>query len=175
MRKYVFMLVAIVAAMSLSSCKGDKGDPGLGMNWKIIDIPAYDVVWDYTNWVNPIYQDPYVENYYYATFDIPSLSAYIFDKGAVHAYLIYKNDYNDEIQRPLPFTQHRETWVTVDTEDGLQDQLLRYTETYDYVYGVGCVEFNYRASDFSYEDSLDPLHDPGVIPQPQHFRLVFNW
>lgn len=165
MKKYVFMLVAIVAAMSLSSCKGDKGDPGIGMNWKIIDIPVYASDWQYTQDTDPSrYQLD--NNYFYATYDVPAIDRFIFFEGSVHAYIVYSNG-SELVQRPLPFTSHQETFV------GDPAVRLFFTETYDFAYGVGWVEFNYRASDFAYEDG--EVMDPTTKPTLQNFRLVLNW
>lgn len=168
MRKYVMMLVAMVAAMSLSSCKGDKGDPGLGMNWRIIDIPVHDADWIYT-YDTDEYRAQRDNNYFYAWYNVPALDDFIFTEGSVHAYVIYSNGAED-IQRPLPYVTHNEAFVT--DEEG-NEQPYFFTETYDFAYGVGWVEFNYRASDFAYEDDI-PM-DPAMRPTPMKFRLVLNW
>jgi hypothetical protein len=41
-----------------------------------------------------------------------------------------------------------------------------FTETVDCMYGVGWVEFNYRASDFAYED------DVNINPTDMDFTIV---
>ncbi|MBQ0137417.1 MAG: collagen-like protein [Bacteroidales bacterium] len=189
MKKYVFMLAAMVAAMSLTSCKGekgdpgepgpigypgakgekgDKGDPGEGVNWKIVDIDVNAGDWIYTQDTDPSrYQ--WDNNYFYAGYDVSSLTQFIFTTGMVHAYIIYNNGFED-VQRPLPFTQHKEVFV-VDAEGN--EQRIFYTETYDYVYGIGWVEFNYHASDFAYEDGA--VMDPATKPTAKQFRLVMTW
>ena len=162
------MLVAIVAAMSLSSCKGDKGDPGLGMNWRIINIPVHSADWIYTYEVNPYYaqQD---NNYFYASYNVPAIDDFIFTEGSVHAYVVYSNGAED-VQRPLPYVTHNEAFVT----DSAGNELRTFfTETYDFAYGVGWVEFNYHVSDFAYEDTI-PMN-PEMRPTPMKFRLVLNW
>ncbi len=165
MRKYVMMLVAIVVAMSLSSCKGDKGDPGLGMNWKIIDIPVHSADWQYT-YDTDVQRQQMDNNYFYAAYNVPALDDFIFTEGSVHAYVVYSNGAED-VQRPLPYVTHKEAFV------GDPAVRLFFTETYDFAYGVGWVEFNYRASDFAYEDAI-PM-DPEMRPTPKKFRLVLNW
>ena len=159
------MLVAIVAAMSFNSCKGDKGDPGIGMNWKIIDIPVHAGDWQYTYDTDEqrLQMD---NNYFYATYNVPAIDNFIFYEGSVHAYVVYSTGAED-IQRPLPFVTHKEAFV------GNPEVRLFFTETYDFAYGVGWVEFNYRASDFAYEDDL-PM-DPAMKPEAKKFRLVLNW
>ncbi|MCQ2331148.1 MAG: hypothetical protein MJZ55_04080 [Paludibacteraceae bacterium] len=169
MKKYVFMLAAMVAAMSLTSCKGEKGDPGMNVEWKIVDIDVNAGDWIYTQDTDPgRYQ--WDNNYFYVGYDVPSLTKFIFTDGTVHAYVVYQNGNKEDVQRPLPFSQHKEAFV-VDAEGN--EQRIFYTETYDYVYGAGWVEFNYRASDFAYEDG--EIMDPATKPTAKSFRLVFNW
>lgn len=168
MKKYVFMLAAMVAAMSLTSCKGEKGDPGMNVEWKIVDINVNANDWSYTQDTDPS-RGQWDNNYFYVGYDVPSLTKFIFTDGTVHAYVIYYNG-KEDVQRPLPFSQHKEAFV-VDAEGN--EQRIFYTETYDYVYGMGWVEFNYRASDFAYEDGA--VMDPDTKPTAKSFRLVFNW
>ncbi|MCQ2343271.1 MAG: hypothetical protein MJZ75_07310 [Paludibacteraceae bacterium] len=165
MKKYVFMLVAIVATMSLTGCKGEKGDPGQNVEWFITNVTVEQNKWNYSNMYDG--RLPYANNYYYYEFEIPELTQFIFKEGKVSVYMIYTNDRGEEVQRPLPYVQHYEELVGYDEED--KPIYNYYTETYDYVYGNGWINISFFASDFLYEDDIT------IIPPTQKFRIVFNW
>ena len=153
-----FLVSCIVfCSVFLTSCigpqgeqgeRGPKGDPGEGMNWKIVDITVLESQWQLTNLTD--------NNYYYYTADVPALTAFIFDNGNINAYMVYDYDTDDPKQIVLPYTRPY-------NKDGL------YTETIDYAFGVGWVEFMLRASDFKYETN------PTYKPYERRFRLVLTW
>jgi len=132
-------------------------------NWQIVD--CYVGYNEYTKWEYasdaPEYQ--YSNHYFWNKYSIPQLSSFVFTDGNVQVYLMRKNAYGEETQQPLPFTRHYESFIG--------DSAAYYTETYDYLYGVGWIEFNYTASDFKYEDSQGEMDRP----EPQHFRVVLTW
>jgi len=163
MRKQVFF-GGLLVAMSLLMISCEKTVVN-NNNWQIVDCYIgydYNSRWRYTS-ETPEFQ--YSNHYYFAGCDISQLSSFIFTDGNVQVYLVEKNSQGKEMQRPLPFSRHREIF----NDEGEKTAL--YTETYDYFYGVGWIEFNYTASDFAYEDSQGVLDQP----EPQQFRVVMTW
>ncbi|MBQ2440677.1 MAG: hypothetical protein II502_00615, partial [Paludibacteraceae bacterium] len=89
---------------------------------------------------------------------------FVYDKGNVQGYVIYNYDKPNERQHVLPYTRHYEKCV-----DEANNQWEFYNETVDFVFGLDWVEFQFRASDFKYED--DETYNPGEC----RFRLVLTW
>jgi len=151
--------VLCIIGMLLTSCEKTVVNT---TNWQIVDCNVGYSQWRYTGDESGSIQ--YANHYFYAGYDISQLSSFIFTDGMVQAYLIEKNSYGEDVQRPLPFTRHKEAWDSL-------GHCTQYTETYDYFYGVGWIEFNYTASDFKYEESA------GLIDRPESklFRVVLQW
>jgi len=152
------MLTILMAVMS--SCT--KTEVVNTTNWQIVDCNIGYSQWRYTGDDGGAQYD---NHYYYAGYNIAQLSNFIFTDGNVQVYLVEKNSNGEEMQRPLPFSRHHETWKG--------DTTLTYTETYDYFYGVGWIEFNYTASDFAYEYSHGT--EPACHPDSKQFRVVMTW
>jgi len=160
MKKQVFFAFILLAmGCMMSSCKQEVVN---NTNWQIVDCNIGYSQWRYTGDEGGA---QYANHYYYAGYNISQLSSFIFTDGNVQAYLIEKNSAGENTQRPLPFSRHHETWVG--------DQKYVYTETYDYFYGIGWIEFNYTASDFAYEDSHGTA--PDCHPDGKQFRVVLTW
>ncbi|MCQ2347569.1 MAG: hypothetical protein MJZ65_00085 [Paludibacteraceae bacterium] len=157
MKKYVFMLVAIVAAMSLTSCKGEKGDPGMNVEWCVFDVTVNAADWQYTESAEGSY-------FRYLCDDVPELTDKVLLNGFINVYIYLKEPDSDTYyQRQLPYVRHKKEYGESPEEDYV------FTETYDYEFGRGWVEFQYRASDFVYENSSE------FDPPTQQFRVVINW
>jgi len=159
MKKVFYVGWAFLMAMMCSCTKTEVVN---NSNWQIVDCNVGYSQWRYTG--DNAGQLQYANNYYYAAYDISQLTSFIFNSGNVQAYLIEKNSYGEETQRPLPFTRHKEEWNE-------QGDKFTYTETYDYFYGVGWIEFNYTASDFEYEKSGGIQYRP----TDKQFRVVMTW
>jgi len=168
MRQIKLICVWCLFILGMSSCNNS---PTIiqGAQWKIADCKV-DTFGSDTGWQYTYYTDyrpsMYNNNYYYVKYYIPDLSEFVFMDGNVQCYLIEDIGYNEKMQRQLPFTRHKEI-IDHDTVVGY------YTETYDCVYGVGWVEFNYIASDFAYEGSLGKQKI--TQPNPCTFRVVMTW
>lgn len=156
MRKALFILLSAVV---LCACRGPQGPmgpqgpqgpQGEGTNWKIADIDITS--WDYSNFSD--------NNYYFAKYDVPALTSYVFTDGNVHGY-IYMTENGEKIQHALPYVLHK--YVV----DG--DETFYYTETVDFVYGVGWVQIEVRDSDFAYEG------DETIVPDAMSFRIVMTY
>lgn len=158
MKKTVLLLVA---ALALVACegpqgpKGDKGDPGVG-SWKIIDLKVD--TWNYSNAAN--------NNYFYADFNVPELTAFIYDYGLAQCYIEYNSGTEQRTQQLLPMSRHKEEQIV---NAGGEKQWVFYTETIDFDYGIGNVRIYLTQSDFNYE--IDTKWEP----DPMLFRLVLLW
>lgn len=160
MRKALFILVS---ALVMCACvgpqgpmgpQGPKGDPGEGTNWKIADfeVGTQAQPWDYSNFTD--------NNYYFAKFNVPALTSFVFTDGNVNGY-IYMTENGQQIQHSLPYVLHK---YVVDGEN-----TYYYTETVDFVYGVGWVQIEVRDSDFAYEDNTS------IVPDVMKFRIVMTY
>jgi hypothetical protein len=107
------------------------------------------------------YSDLGNNNYFYAGIDLPEITQAVFEKGEVKAYLV-QDRYDSYYARKnlLPYVLHK--------EDYINDNWVFYTETVDFTYGIGWGEFNFRASDFAYEESLD------INPEGMEFDIVIT-
>ena len=167
MKKLSFLMLALLCFVS---CKegpmgpqgpagrdGKDGKDGL-VNFQILDFEVKQNGWNYSGPANSTDRD---NNYFYCTFDIPKLTADIYDNGVVAAYIEYGTGTADAVQHQLPLVQH------IEMEDA--GTMYFYTATTDYEYGVGQISFFYTLSDFYYEVDVNEL------PPAAHFRVVLMW
>ena len=121
-----FLLFALIVCMA--SCTVVE-QPSTTM--KAITVRVNDTDWKYTNQGN--------NNYFYAGVNVPEITNTVFEKGEVKAYLVKdRNDSYYARKHALPYVMHKEEY--------LNDNWIFYTETVDFTYGIGWVEFNFRAS-----------------------------
>ncbi len=165
--KRLFYLIGI--ALCIVACKGEPGPQGPAgqngkdgkdglVNFKILDFEIPSGSWNYSGPTGSIDRNNY---YFYYTFDVPELTADIYDNGSVQAYREFDSGTNKAAQHQLPLVQH------IEVEDG--DSMYFYTETTDYEYGVGQISFFFTMSDFYYEV------DDSQLPSDMHFRVVLMW
>lgn len=152
-KKALFFLFCVAL---LCACKGPKGDPGEGMNWKIVDLEVSQ--WDYSADAFG-YKD---NNFYFAKFDVPALTSYVFTDGNVNGYIHMVEGDGQKSQHSLPYVLH------IATKDN-EGNPYYYTETVDFVYGVGWVQIEVRDSDFAYEDNEK------IVPGTMKFRIVMTY
>lgn len=120
---------------------------------KTITVRVNATDWQYSNQGN--------NNYFYAGIDVPEITQAVFEKGEVKAYLV-QDRYDSYYARKnlLPYVLHK--------EDYINDNWVFYTETVDFTYGIGWGEFNFRASDFAYEE------DVKIKPKAMEFDIVIT-
>lgn len=157
--KKIFLL--LLSVLTLGACRGPmgpqgpvgpQGPQGEGTNWKITDIKVTQ--WDYSNFAD--------NNYFFAKYDVPALTSFVFQDGNVNGY-IYMRENNELIQHSLPYVIHMEE---VDSNTGTA---YFYTRTVDFVYGIGWVQIEVRDSDFEYEVNTS------IAPDPMDFRIVMTY
>lgn len=154
MKKYWILLLAIVA---LSSCGNSYVYNGFTLETYEVHVSASD--WQYTNYT--INGSPYANNYFYATVNMPEITSSVFNNGEVQAYIVYDRGSSKASKHLLPYVRHYESQAA-------NGNWSYYTETVDCTVGIGWVEFNYRASDFLYED------DVTINPNAMDFSIVIS-
>lgn len=156
MRKYFVFLLAVVATLVSCDCSTTNI---IGSTQQVVNVVVNAQDWQYT--AKNTDTTPYNNNYFFATIRVPEITDNVFDYGEVQAYIVYDRATKDPIQHLLPYVRHY--------EEQLDDTTWNYyTETVDCTYGIGWVEFNYRASDFAYEDNVD------INPNSMDFRIVIT-
>ena len=124
---------------------------------KTIKIKVRAQEWLYTQQGN---DDQYNNNYFYAVVNMPEITENVFDYGEVKAYAVFnRNSPTYARKHLLPYVLH----VEEPTNTG---DWLYFTETYDFIYGIGWAEFNFRTSDFAYEDNVN------INPPAMEFDVV---
>lgn len=146
---FLFSALVLCACEGPMGPQGPQGPKGDGTNWKIADLDVDK--WDYTNFSD--------NNYFFAKYDVPALSSYVFTDGNVQVYLVENNS-----QRVLPFVRPQ--------YEILSDKTLNFfTRTIDAHFGIGWVQVEVRDSDFEYEVPESQIPDPN----PMKFRVVMTW
>ena len=146
MKKILFILFAI----SLLFVGCDERD----VRVQTISVKVNATDWKYTDFPN--------NNYFYAGVSMPEITENVFDYGEVKAYVVYDRfDINNARKNILPYVAHKESL--------LDEQWYFYTETIDFTYGIGWAEFNFRASDFAYEEDLS------INPPAMEFDIVITY
>jgi len=146
MRKAILLFfVAVLAA----ACEGPMGPPGrdgepgldgANTNWKIIDIDVLSRQWQ-------VDIDANGNRFYFAQFNVPELTQFIYDNGTVLAYYELNG-----VQQPLPYTRHN------------GDNGYYWTRTIDFEFTTKSMTFYVTDSDFA--------DDP---PPTIYFRVVLLW
>ena len=127
------------------------------MNWRIADLNVDQ--WDYTGDLKEFQGQG--NNYFFAKFDVPALTNYVYTDGNVQVYLV-----ENGAQYQLPFVRHQYEILN----DGTY---LFFTRTIDAHFGVdskgGWVQIDLRDSDFEYEV------DATINPAAMKFRVVMTY
>jgi hypothetical protein len=131
--------------------EGPQGPPGEGMNWKIVDLEITQ--WDYSGFAD--------NNYFFAKYDVPALTSFVFTDGNVNGYILMTEN-GQQIQHSLPYV------LPIEVVDD-QGTAYFYSRTIDFVYGVGFVQIEVRDSDFEYE-----VNDQ-LKPDAMNFRIVMTY
>lgn len=147
----VFSIALVVVGCNLTHVDQDSA------TLKTIKIKVRAQEWLYTQQGN---DDQYNNNYFYAVVNMPEITENVFDYGEVKAYAVFnRNSPTYARKHLLPYVLH----VEEPTNTG---DWLYFTETYDFIYGIGWAEFNFRTSDFAYEDNVN------INPPAMEFDVV---
>ena len=140
------LAVILLLGVFLGAASCSKNDSIAETQWKPINIPVKATDWKLV--------ENATETFYEATYNVPELTTFVFDKGAVVAY--YK--FNENSKTTLPFVK-----TTVGT-DGIP-----YTETYSCDFNLGnpsTVTFYIEASDAGKYNGNPPA---------ANFQLILIW
>lgn len=125
------LFLGLVLAIGLSSCKYEYNEAEKGTKFnsitKTITVRSVD-------WME-------ADGYFFFSCDVPELTNEVCKYGTVTCYQDL-----DAYQIALPKTQHKSV---VDAENNI----IYYTQTLDFIYGVGFIEIDLTNSDFFYEKS----------------------
>ena len=151
MKRLLYGLLVGMAALAMVSCKGEPGRDGRDglVNYYNIPLVVNQNDWGYSNTKDSL------NNYFYATFNMPEITKDLYEHSNVMVYRVLDN----ANQTPLPQTRHNEYW------DKKNNEILFYTETVDYEYSVGEMTIYYTVSDFNYEVDLN------FVPETMNFRV----
>ena len=162
MKKILFLLCmtcALVACVSNPTYVEQEG-----ATLKTIQVTVNANEWSYTQQGA---EDQFNNNYFYAVVEMPEITREVFNYGEVKAYAVFdRNSITYARKHLLPYVLHVEEPINT-------GEWLYFTETYDFTYGIGWAEFNFRTSDFAYEDNVN-INPPAmdfdiVITYPQEF------
>ena len=153
-KSFVFLLAA---AATLVGC--DYSTTVIGSTQQVVNVVVNASDWQYTGKNSD--ESAYNNNFFFAYVRVPEITENVFDYGEVQAYIVYDRNTQDPMQHLLPYVRHY--------EEQLPDSSWSYyTETVDCTFGIGWVQFNYRASDFAYEDNVN------INPVAMDFRIVIT-
>lgn len=144
------ILLLLLPLLSMISC-------GNSYTYNGFTVKSYDVHVGANDWQ---YTDLSSNNYFYYVEDMPEISSYVFDNGEVNVYRVFKKGTREAFKHILPDVLH--------CEEFSGNQPIRYTTTVDCIYGPGWLEFNYRASDFAYEQNIN------INPEAMDFTIVIT-
>lgn len=158
MKKILFLFgvtIALVACVSNPTYIEQEG-----ATLKTIQVTVNANEWSYTQQGTA---DQFNNNYFYAVVDMPEINKEVFNYGEVKAYAVFdRNSLTYARKHLLPYVLHVEEPTNI-------DEWLYFTETYDFTYGIGWAEFNFRTSDFAYEDNVN------INPPAMEFDIVITY
>ena len=157
MKKILLLLLTAIAMASCALNPTYKEYYGSRVEVIHVNVGASD--WKYTQVGT---NDQFNNNYFYAGVDMPELSQEVFEKGEVRAYLIMDSKNIAKARKHLlPYVLH--------VEELVNNQWIFYTQTIDFTYGIGWAEFNFRMSDFAYEENVN------INPTAMEFDIVITY
>lgn len=123
------------------------------LEMETIDVTVRASDWQYTNMPD--------NNYFRCVVDMPEITSEVYDKGEVKVYReFYDKQNNDFFKHILPDVFH--------SKEVSDNNIFLYTTTVDYIYGIGWLEFNYRVSDFAYDEG----NYKNFAPETMSFSIV---
>jgi len=148
--RFVLAVLALCASAFTSCTKVETNE----IQTVLLNVKKTD--WKYSNTDN--------NNYFYATFDMPEISAQVFDNGLIKTYRVDNFSSSNPVQIEMPYSRMHEYYVGKD-QDGNAVWGF-YTELVDYEIRIGQITICYTASDFDYEI------DESFVPDAMQFRCV---
>ena len=150
MKKYLFICLMALVAISFTGCVfNDSTAPECKFHTKSIYLTVYQKEWQFDN----------DNQQFFAHFDLPDLTATIYNYGNYSLHREYNTGNPDAYQVALP----QSIFCSEAIDDGQGGtQTVYYTQMVDYRVGVGYVEIQVTNSDFFY---------PATNPETMNFHL----
>lgn len=142
-------LLGIILGFALTSCTYTTVS---NLEMQTIDVHVRASDWSYTNMID--------NNYFRCVVNMPEITSDVFDRGEVQAYRLFYDQNNEPFKHILPDVFH--------VKEVSENNTFLYTVTVDCLYGVGWLEFNYRVSDFVYDDG----NYRDFAPEAMDFSIV---
>ncbi len=155
MKKYVFICLMAVVAAGMTSCNNDKECTCVPCQFRqqTLDLVVLQKDWQFDN----------KAKMYFYRFDVPELTAEIYNYGEVSINREYNNGTQNAYQVALPETTYRV--AELDNGDNTYSPYY-YQQHVDYAYGIGFVEIAVTISDFFYDD---------FTPENMIFRMQMTY
>lgn len=150
MKKYIIIGMMAMVAVLFTACESNTPK----FHKQTVDLVVNKANWDYDNSTNQ----------FFCHFDVPELTAQIYDYGEVSVNREYNSGTKRAYQVALPETTYKVE--EVDNGDGTTSTFY-YAQHVDYAYGVGFVEVFYTISDYIYGE--------GFTPEAMLFRLQMTY
>ena len=151
MKKYLFICLLAVMAVGFTSCESENAPK----NKRTIDLIVKQSAWDFDQ----------SANMFYCHFDVPELTARVYNYGEVSINREYNSGTSNAYQVALPETTYKSEQLT-DSVGNPVDEYFYYQQHIDYTYGIGFVEIFCTISDFYYE---------GFTPDAMVFRMQLTY
>lgn len=149
MKKYLFIALMALVAISFTGCVlNDSTAPECKFHTKSIYLTVYQKEWQFDN----------DNQQFFAHFDLPDLTATIYNYGNYSLHREYNTGNPDAYQVALPQSIFCSENVVINDVE----QTVYYTQMVDYRVGVGYVEIQVTNSDFFY---------PATNPETMNFHL----
>lgn len=152
MKKYLFICLMAAAAVLTGCSEKECNCTGhqctcTPVYQETLDLKVMQQDWQFDNGANM----------YFYRFEVPELSAEIYNYGEVSINREYNNGTANAYQVALPETTYKQVTIGANT--------FYYQQHVDYAYGVGFVEIAVIISDFVYEEQ----------PEDMIFRLQMTY
>ena len=152
MKKQLFLCLIAVVAMAFTACSNNESQ----LKKHTVDLAVQSSQWEFDQDVNQ----------YYCHFNVPELTAQIYNYGEVSVNREYNSGSKNAYQVALPETSYKVEYQVNETT-GDTTNTFYYAQHVDYVYGIGFVEVFYTISDYFYPD--------GFAPEGMLFRLQMTY
>lgn len=155
MKKYLFICLVALLSMSFTGCViNDSKTPDCKFHTKSIYLTVYQQEWIYDT----------QNRQFYAHFDLPDLSAVIYNYGNYSLHREYNTNTQEAYQVALP----QNIFCSEEVENAGVKETVYYTQQVDYRVGVKYVEIQVTNSDFFYPADT---HGNPIKPETMIFHL----